>query len=229
MNSNSIVYTNLDSLYDTRLGTYWLMDPRFVKEYLGRIHKTDDQLLYLRDTVFEKIYSRRDKQTLVASSNTSVIELLRKITFDVFMKNKTQGFNFNVELHINAYPYILTDEEKKFMSEFYMKHILHLKSVELIYEDMEKMSQDKIYKIKIILIHNGVAWLMTILINNPHFKSPSTRLITNDKTHNELRLQTAEIEVNKIHDYLMAVLAPYISLEFIEDEMFKVILEDRYQ
>ena len=104
MNSNSIVYTTLDSLYDTKLATYGLLDHRLSKEYFKDEHKLVDQCLYITDSVFKRIYAKRDKNTLLNSKTTSVIDLLRQFSGDVLMKNKMNNTNFSLELHINTYP-----------------------------------------------------------------------------------------------------------------------------
>ena len=225
MNSNSIVYTTLDSLYDTKLATYGLLDHRLSKEYFKDEHKLVDQCLYITDSVFKRIYAKRDKNTLLNSKTTSVIDLLRQFSGDVVMKNKMNNTNFSLELHINTYPYVLTDEEKKYMSVFYRQHILYLKDVILLYEDMDTKSTSSINKINLLILDNGIDWLLSRLSREPKFKSPSTRLISSDKISNRNKLKQLNVDEKDVYNYISSTMLPIITLEVIEDETFKLLLE----
>ena len=220
-----VIYTDLDTLYDTKITLLNMIDPRLVREYLSRVYNILDHTLYLSNKAFDRIYRDRDKRVLIGSKNSSVVDLLRRIVSDIDTKNKTTTVIPSVmTLVINTYPYKLDNEEKSIMKEFMSRYILHLNEIDIIYEEI--IDSELMNKINIMVKRDGLKWFMDKRVVNPEFKLPNLKLIVPDEmvTTNLVKMN---VDTDKLKEYLETTLMLDVCLEFIEKEAYKLKLEDR--
>lgn len=220
-----VIYTDLDTLYDTKITLLNMIDPRLVREYLSREYNILDHTLYLSNKAFDRIYRDRDKRVLIGSKNSSVVDLLRRIVSDIDTKNKTTTVIPSVmTLVINTYPYKLDDEEKSIMKEFMSRYILHLNEIDIIYEEI--IDSELMNKINIMVKRDGLKWFMDNRLSNPEFKLPNLKLIVPDDMVMS-GLTKMDVDVDKLKEYLETTLMLDVCLEFVEKEAFMLKLEDR--
>ena len=220
-----VIYTDLDTLYDTKITLLNMIDPRLVREYLSREYNILDHTLYLSNKAFDRIYRDRDKRVLIGSKNSSVVDLLRRIVSDIDTKNKTTTVIPSVmTLVINTYPYKLDNEEKSIMKEFMSRYILHLNEIDIIYEEM--IDSELMNKINIMVKRDGLKWFMDNRLSNPEFKLPNLKLIVPDDMVMS-GLTKMDVDVDKLKEYLETTLMLDVCLEFVEKEAFMLKLEDR--
>ena len=50
-----VIYTDLDTLYDTKITLLNMIDPRLIREYLSREYNILDHTLYLSNKAFDRI------------------------------------------------------------------------------------------------------------------------------------------------------------------------------
>lgn len=220
-----VIYTDLDTLYDTKITLLNMIDPRLVREYLSREYNILDHTLYLSNKAFDRIYRDRDKRVLIGSKNSSVVDLLRRIVSDIDTKNKTTTVIPSVmTLVVNTYPYKLDNEEKSIMKEFMSRYILHLNEIDIIYEEI--IDSELMNKINIMVKRDGLKWFMDNRLSNPEFKLPNLKLIVPDDMVMS-GLTKMDVDVDKLKEYLETTLMLDVCLEFVEKEAFMLKLEDR--
>jgi hypothetical protein len=220
-----VIYTDLDTLYDTKITLLNMIDPRLVREYLSREYDILDHTLYLSNKAFDKIYRERDKRVLIGSKNSSIIDLIRKIVSDIDTKNKTTSAIPSVlHLTINTYPYKFDDDEISAMKEFMSKYVLYLSEVNIIYQ--ETIDDNLLSKINIMIRRDGLKWFMDNRMLNPEFKLPNLKLIVPDDMVLS-NLTKMDVDIDKLKEYLETTLMLDVCLEFVEKEAFMLKLEDR--
>lgn len=219
-----LIYTDLDTLYDTKITLLNMIDPRLVREYLSREYDILDHYLYLNNKAFDKIYKERDKRVLIGSKNSSIIDLIRKIVSDIDTKNKTTTSIPSVlNLIINTYPYKLNTDEQLVIKEFMSKYILYLNNVDIVYKEV--IEDELLSKINIMVRRDGLKWFMDNRLINPGFKVPNLKLIVPDDMTMS-GLTKMDVDVDKLKEYLETTLMLDVCLEFIEKEAFMLKLED---
>lgn len=220
-----IIYTDLDTLYDTKITLLNMIDHRLVREYLSREYDILDHTLYLSNKAFDKIYRERDKRVLIGSKNSSIVDLIRRIVSDIDTKNKTtSAIPSLLNLTINTYPYRLDDEEQLAIKTFMSKYILYLNTIDVIYQEI--ISDELMNKINIMIRRDGLKWFMDNRMLNPEFKLPNLKLIVPDDMVLS-NLTKMDVDMDKLKEYLETTLMLDVCLEFVEKEAFMLKLEDR--
>jgi len=219
--STRIVYSELDSLYDTTLAIICAVDKRLLKEYLLDTMNIPNYVGYLSNDMISNLYADRTNDILLASKSSSVLELIRKIVSDMEIRRKsdievTEG---SIEIHINVYPYKLTDDEKLELEKFFHSQVLHIERVVII--DKARLSDDYIEQLNIMVLRYGIKWVLDRKVEDPSFRS-TTRLITSNKLTNDIEID----DVDKFREYLETSTLGIMRLELIEDELFKLKLID---
>lgn len=218
------IYTDLDSLYDTKLTLLNMIDSRLAIEYIYREYDLTDQVLYLNNNVFNSIYKDRDKRVLLGSKQTSVIDLIRQIVSDIDIKSKLNNIvRGELKLVINIHPYILNNDECNNIKEFLMKYILHLNEVIII--DKEEIPNDLLHKLNIMIRRDGLDWFFNNKLKTPGFSMPNLKMIVPDSMY-EKYIKNTDVDRDKLKEYLETISMQDITLEFIEDELFKFKLDD---
>lgn len=218
------IYTDLDSLYDTKLTLLNMIDSRLAIEYVYREYDLTDQILYLNNDVFNSIYKDRDKRVLLGSKQTSVIDLIRQIVSDIDIKSKLNNIiRGELKLVINIYPYILNNDECNNIKEFLMKYILHLNEVIII--DKKEIPNDLLHKLNIMIRRDGLDWFFNNKLKTPGFSIPNLKMIVPDSMY-EKYIKNTDIDRDKLKEYLETISMQDITLEFIEEELFKFKLDD---
>lgn len=218
------IYTDLDSLYDTKLTLLNMIDSRLAIEYVYREYDLTDQVLYLNNNVFNSIYKDRDKRVLLGSKQTSVIDLIRQIVSDIDIKSKLNNIvRGELKLVINIHPYVLDNDECNNIKEFLMKYILHLNEVIII--DKEEIPNDLLHKLNIMIRRDGLDWFFNNKLKTPGFSIPNLKMIVPDSMY-EKYIKNTDVDRDKLKEYLETITMQDITLEFIEEELFKFKLDD---
>jgi len=110
------IYVTLDALLDTRYATISKYDKKLLYElidsdkYFDRMY---DEFGYINNTLYNYIYNFKNKQTLMLSPPTKVIELIAS----EFLLMESKLIEANeipvLPLTINTFPYTLNDKEMK--------------------------------------------------------------------------------------------------------------------
>lgn len=166
--------TNLDTLFDTRLGLLSILMPKYCEELLGSDGYTDR----VKDDFsvggvrfgyesFLPIYRNRNKNILKYSGLTFIPYI---IACEI---NRHQQNNFNGEcfrkwhLHINTYPYVLNDEEKENIKEIFHQYMDEKPEIKYHYINPMELGSEFMdaYNIEVVVDYDGLNWLSYFMYN----------------------------------------------------------------
>ena len=124
------IYTDLDTILDTRLGTLRKHRPEALDALKdnGRYwqREYDDWAGFTGGLVngldFTRLYRERDVEVLKVSHITAILLYFKNIVSRHEGRFRTAEEPVKIELHVNAYPYELTEEELKAFSEAIGSH-----------------------------------------------------------------------------------------------------------
>lgn len=122
ISNGTFVIVDLDSIFDTRLGTIALFDPKtaleLIKkpEYVIRMHDDFSGLIThpeWNQEDYDFNYKNRNIATLSYSKITGMVFGLRKMFIEIYSELSNDPEHESMELTINLYPYKLSKEEKE--------------------------------------------------------------------------------------------------------------------
>lgn len=122
-NSNDIILIDIDTLLDSRMGTMDVLNPEWAEklsksDYRHRL--SDDFNMFVPEVnmaEFKKAYAQRDWRSLAHAAPTEFSADLNRILDELLFDPKRLNPDATTEIHVNVYPYDLTDEEKIAMVE----------------------------------------------------------------------------------------------------------------
>jgi hypothetical protein len=108
-----IVYVDIDSLLDTRLGTLALLKNEYAVNALmnGYTSRNIDDFQDAPYEIFKKAYEKRNVDTLILSTFTDVFILLHSCIKSTFEAAATNVNTKPLQIQVNVYPYDLNEEE----------------------------------------------------------------------------------------------------------------------
>lgn len=228
MASKKIIYTDLDTLFDTELALLDLIDIRIVKEYYSREYNIPNSYLYLSNKVFRSLFKTRNKDLLFKSSATAIDDVIRYFTSEMNLKRLNGSMiDTNIELVINTFPYKLNDNEVSEIIEFFNEHILHLDNISIIH--VEHLDNTYVNKLQIMIMRHGLDWFYNRKTLEPTFSSPNTRLFVPTRINDVDKLMSMDIEMDKLLEFVTVSTMGDILIEFIDDESFMIRLPEHIE
>ena len=112
------VYTELDVLLDTRIGTLALMGNEIVKKVLQSNYHTrkSDEFKDVDMNLYREMYKKRDIETLKKSSMTDAVFLLANMAHDLVEQAIARPYHDKVRITVNIYPYVIDKETIEVLS-----------------------------------------------------------------------------------------------------------------
>lgn len=109
----NIIYVDIDSILDTRLGTLASLKEEYAVNALlnGYTDRDRDEFNDVPYEIFSKAYEKRDVNTLMLSTFTDVFVLLDSCIKSTFETAATNPNTKPLQIQVNVYPYELTEEE----------------------------------------------------------------------------------------------------------------------
>jgi hypothetical protein len=223
-----LVFTNLDSLFDTRLAMYKYIAS---EEQFDLLWKTWRDRLYDRyDPImnYEKyrdLYSRRDKSLLKVASLTNLFSVIQAVIIEREQLGMTSP-ELLLNLCINIHPYKLDSTEKEAITGVIRSALAMGSGLEIIYVSMTHSELTPTYilsnRIIDLFLVDGEEWLIPRLKN-----SDMVQPMIKDTTLYLPGIMTAKAEPAeqaKIYNAVLPVykehLSHYIKTEFIEMKVF---------
>lgn len=134
------IYTDLDTLFDTRLpiaaglDTIGTMDAVTSGKYANR---TTEQIADIPENVFKMFYAERNRTHFAQSMPTYVYNLVAEEYYETVVSSKTIALN-PTKLYINAYPFLLENEELESIKSIFNNPIITF-DIEFIWVPPEKL------------------------------------------------------------------------------------------
>ena len=221
---------DLDSLFDTRLGTlilnnyHQLLPINTSNKYHIRL---DDSFHGSVDkTKFYEDYAKRDKETLANSTLTLAIDIVKDFVASTLRADPTSPILFYPKVYINIYPYKLEQDEVDNIVLGLHSHLKGKAQVEAIYLDPAMLSIDYINQhLSVMVMYEYNKWLdaQTELGSFKTKACPSVTLMAPRIFF--AKTPKSATEVDKTFTLLDNITKPFINLELLPSIFFSTYLK----
>ena len=152
----STLLTDLDCIFDTRLGTLVNLDIEIAEKMLEEdkyFERLEDSFLTIDKETFYSYYHRRNKLILANSPLTRMLQFIQEFILGTMKNAINSPYKFDPRLIVNVYPYRLTDDEKNRI----LKNLIYLTNEACLVELIDKDPLD----IEPLYVKNEVAMWVT--------------------------------------------------------------------
>ena len=228
------LYTDLDSLWDTRLATYLQMDESYPERvikygYATRIYDRFDAYGVSWDE-WRARYLKRDKETMVLAMMTHIPALIKATIIDKEQQAMTAPL-LQPNLIINTAPYQLDETEVEVIKNL-MIDVLHTGDgfkIEFVHRPIEKVTPAWLHESKIfdMFATNGEDWLAY------HLEYGTL----NDDTCRDITLHIPALvtQIAKDPRFVMKrglplykdIMSPFINMSFVKADFFCAVMDDQ--
>lgn len=106
-------YVDLDSLFDTRLSTLFLISPETAEKALksGYYARSYDEFEGLSVEDYQKAYQARNLNTIRQGAVTCIVSVIRDFVKETITALLNSPLRRQAKIVVNTYPYQLTDEQ----------------------------------------------------------------------------------------------------------------------
>lgn len=222
---------DLDSLFDTRLGTILKMgvDP-YLKVIKDNYHsRLNDEFSVIDLERYKELYKARDVETLKHSQVTPVIDFIRSFVFEVVDESIHSPNKFKPKVLLNAYPYTgLSKEEEVELISMLVNLTGEMADVELCYRDLTKLHPVYLKSnIAVYIRYDYVNWLEHYICDKTltdKVSCPEVAMLGPAIAFNDIE----EREIGEAVSSMEQLMAMFIGLNLMDVEMFssKVKYED---
>ena len=236
---NEAILIELDTLLDTRLGTINLLNSDWGSKLASsdfRHRLSDDFNMFVPQIdmkLFKQTYSKRDWRVLANSAPTEFSADLKRILDELLYDPKRLNPDATTEIHVNTYPYDLTDEEKIAMVEslheitgtiFYIK-LVSIPPYTITFETIKTNNWVALFIYDLgLLLQNmitmdsirGKLRCNNVMVYAPHISFDFDEL---KKTVEET---TAAGERFEPFMHTSLILSPFIAVEFVSSEYYSL-------
>ena len=134
---------SLDDLLDTRAGVLCDLNPKLVAELLldpAYAERIIDVFKGFNKDDFDKRYKERDKKVLSLSTSTKVGVIIFDFVQRVVNRNLESPFNMDPVVHINMYPYNLSDKEQSYIKAAVLTKLPLKPQIEFVNLSLEQIT-----------------------------------------------------------------------------------------
>ena len=134
---------SLDDLLDTRTGVLCDLNPKLAAELLldpAYAERIIDVFKGFNRDDFDKRYKERDKKVLSLSTSTKVGVIIFDFVQRVVNRNLESPFNMDPVVHINMYPYNLSDKEQSYIKAAVLTKLPLKPQIEFVNLSLEQIT-----------------------------------------------------------------------------------------
>ena len=243
---NEAILIELDTILETRLGTVALLNQEWAEkltksDYRHRL--SDDFNIFVPEIDMEQYkqkYAKRDWEVLAHSAPTEFSVDLSRILDELLFDPKRISPNATTEIHVNIYPYDLTDQEKIQMVEaiheitgtiFYIK-LVNIPPYSINFEVIKTNNWVAIFTYDLNLLLQNMITMESIKgklrCNNVMVYAPHITF-NFDELKNTVEETTASGEKFEPFMHTSLILSPFISLEFVSSEYYSLADFDKHE
>jgi DNA-directed RNA polymerase subunit F len=231
-----IIYVDLDSILDTRLGTLAKMNQQVAADVLnnGYHHRKTDIFKGVDRALYLKMYAERDEETLKHSFLTNIGKHLRTTVIQVLAQAMTMPHKQEIQLLVNTYPYQMTPEVMQELQSVVSEMMGHLCKVKIEYIPLKDLTPMSVKQNVIMMVmYHFEEWINT---NIKGFAAMPAPVLTDvvlfaPALYNEelTDLQIAGTTRKAMHPFeaVITSLLPLIHLEFLDPWYFSVLSDSR--
>lgn len=157
-----VFLTELDALFDTRMGTLMRVSKDRVPEIIksGYLTRDRDRFKDVEIEVFQKAYRERDKGTLLASTITPMFWFLNDFCKSTYIGNAETPFLRKPVVVVNTYPYRLTPAEIELIQKGVASKTAGVSEIRIIFRSLSEMTPGYLKKhADIVSLYDPLEWL----------------------------------------------------------------------
>lgn len=210
------IYTDLDTLMDTRLATLYRMDPSKVDEILPMyFSRVSDEFPGYDTEAFKQMYAARDETTLKHAMLTEATQILKFFAGKTLVARVGTPFRKQPKVTINMFPYMLTEGVQNVLITAVNYHCKGMLDIELVFKPPEEVTPSYIRnEFAMMAMYDYCPWL-DLHAENGNFRRtriPSVKLmVPNTLKSLEAAQQFADV---KIYEIIQHVFSGLICVEF---------------
>lgn len=159
---NKSVYTDIDSLFDTRLPVLnnisHVISGKVLKDgsYFTRVKEQFD---IIGGDIFTPLYEQRNKLVLPFALLTHIVDIIRVKVVEVISDISNMGNLDNLSLYINTYPYKLNLVEVESIKET-IGMLVNDINIKMIYIPNDELTPEWIEEhVDLVIKYDGISWL----------------------------------------------------------------------
>lgn len=222
-----IFYTELDAIFDTRMGTLVRMEVDHQQANLkgiqakGYYYRDRDAFFSVKPDQFKTLYDKRDQKTLQASMITPVVKFLLNFCRDTYEATINSPFKLIPKIVINTLPYRLSNDEKELIRKAVEMKIGQQAEVQMVehqYSDITPMFL-KANFVSMIALYEPYEWL-EIHSKNENLKNSSCPLTMMLGPALIRNLQDSETKLAELREEMEQLAKPFINLQLLPIQIF---------
>lgn len=218
---------DLDSIFDTRLGTLLQMGDDKAQAAIdhGYHDRISDSWPGVDFQEFKERYKKRDKVTLKHSLVTPMLSLAKEFALQILNNINNTPFHSVPILLLNIYPYALSDEEVKVIAAGVKAGTMGLCEIQIVNMSPEEITPLYVkLNLALLAIYDYDEWLDLHAVNGnwKSCRAPDVTLLApmiakTDVKHASNSVQEGFAEMQKMT-------APFIDLKLLHIENFSLVL-----
>jgi len=213
------IYTDFDTIFDTRLTTLALLFPEDVDTEIrsGYLFRTSDGFEKIPHIPFKHIYATRNDTVLRLSDATGILDMINRTAFDINIKKLGMGDETDCKIIINIYPYTLCEEELDEIRNTLMTCLFN--SSNIIFMRKENIEPKWIDEnIEMFVSYSGADWLNENITNG---KLLATSIVNTNMVIPNLFTTTAQLNDDDLETFYKLT-SPFVKLAIIDTYYFSL-------
>lgn len=225
-NSKHDIYTNLDSILDTRLGLIYSLNKKLfasiVKDNLNNYQsRIMDDFNGFDNRLFKELYKKRNNETIKSPIPTYIPHLLKSYIINALEQKPDEI----ITLHLNVYPYKLSQEEKKNLHNGIFNIFKGIINVEILDKPEAEVTVKFMHEnIGLIVMYNGLDWIDHNLSNKNLLSLglPDILMIVPRLTN---RIVVKKESINDFFTDFEKYLHQFVQLLFLSPRLFSIKID----
>lgn len=229
------IYTDLDTLFDTRLGVLNSISPEAAvtmcrsPDYWNRDHTNWAELTkgMVTNETFEERYRDRDNSILHTSIVTNIIPVLHSILNEYHNAKKDQAIDYEIAIEINIWPYELEVDELDELTQILQHEVLYpdlpIFYVSVPLDELTPQYIDTHYSAMVFFDFHR--WIKTHLLAIAQHPCEGLNLIVPKLFDHDPKGLSVERKKEELLGFKIWFL-PYFRLDFIDAEAFAMVRID---
>lgn len=231
------IYVELDCLLDTRLAVLEGLDKDKVIDIIDEGYHTRRQDWWegIDMAEYRRRYNERNLYTLSQSTVTGCVALIQKVAFELASDLPESPVHNKIEVHINTYPYKLSDDEYLGIEAALAQWISAPVSYQFIYLAPEQLSVGLVNtKYAVLIMYDYSSWLemhlkefQNCFLHDVTLFAPKVNL--NKTPDKELLKSLQELKMDGVKDEFdlyEKIAMVFIQLMLVEPMYFSILRPD---
>lgn len=220
------VYVELDCLIDTRLSLMYDIDKNLMRDIISNNNYKNrfvDQFGYISVRLFRILYSMRNEHILDNPTSTEVVDLISDYCLESTISSKKHGEFKRIKVHLNIYPYNLTEENIELLRMAIFNSSKMDIEVEIINKPINNIEPTFLREnVGLAIMYDALTWIEKNTQNKKliNCSIPDVMLITPMLVHRNIII--SDKELIKFFEDVETNISPLVNLKYIPTKIFSM-------